>query len=236
MRILLLSDIHGNYPALLAVARAGAPWDMIINCGDSTVYAPFPGEVIDWLRREEAVSILGNTDRKVLKLLRGKTFKKPRKPDKRVMYTHTAAQLDGAARQWLAGLPSKRILDLGGRRLGIFHGSPEHHNEFLFNDTPGKRFAELARTCPCDIIITGHSHTPYVKKIAGTWFINPGSVGRMFDGNPAASYALLELDGDRVRVGHHRQAYDVEAVVQGIKGHLLPAIYVAMYRQGRKLN
>ena len=79
MNILLISDIHGNYPALHAVADyfAADRFDHIINCGDSLVYAPFPNETMHWLEERQAISILGNTDKKVIQLLQGKPMRKP---------------------------------------------------------------------------------------------------------------------------------------------------------------
>ncbi|MGB3223768.1 MAG: metallophosphoesterase family protein, partial [Desulforhopalus sp.] len=79
IRLLLISDIHGNYPALQAIDRQlnAANFDYIINSGDCLVYAPFPNETLDWLSKHKAISILGNTDQKVIKLLLGKSFKKP---------------------------------------------------------------------------------------------------------------------------------------------------------------
>jgi putative phosphoesterase len=238
MKILLLSDIHGNFPALTAVAEAlnVDKLDIIINTGDSTVYAPFANQVLDWLRTHKAISILGNTDIKVKKLLKGKTFKKPSKPEKRVMYTSTADSLSRANKKYLFHLKKKKILRIGRRTIGLFHGSPEHTNEFLFDSTPDVRFQELADKTDCDIIITGHSHTPYHKKIAGVHFINPGSTGRMFDSDPRASCAVLTLKKHTISVKHYRISYAVEEVVNKLVRLQLPAIYAKMYNTGQKLN
>ncbi|WP_457572741.1 metallophosphoesterase family protein [Desulfolithobacter sp.] len=238
MKILLLADIHGNFPALEAVAARWSPdeFDAIIHAGDATVYAPFPNETLAWLREHGAISILGNTDHKVRRLLRGKSFKKPRKAEKRIMYTWTADHLSPENAAYLSGMKQQLQLEMEGGRIGVFHGSPASPDEFLFSDTPTLRFQELTRKTDCSIIITGHSHTPYHKKVLGRHFINPGSVGRMFDGNPAASWAVLELNGDQVRVRHFRTPYDVDRVVRTLAENLLPPIYGVMYRQGRKLN
>ncbi len=238
MQILLISDIHGNFPALAAVAAhpAAAACTKVLNCGDCTVYAPFADQTLAWLRDHGAVSILGNTDRKVLKLLKGKTFKKPRKPEKRIMYEDTARRLSPAGREYLGQLKKKKKLVLAGFPVGLYHGSPEHADEFLFADTPEARFRELAAQTDRRIIICGHSHTPYHRLVDGVHFINPGSVGRMFDGNPDASFAVLLLHPDGIEVHHHRTPYDIEQVVAGLARHHLPPIYAAMYRQGRKLN
>jgi putative phosphoesterase len=238
MKILLLSDIHGNFPALQAVTKQlGAErYDCIINSGDSTVYAPFPNQVLDWLQDHNVISIAGNTDRKVKKLLRGKKFKKPSKEEKRVMYTATASTLTTDNSAWLQQLKKKQYRDMEGKKIGIFHGSPAHADEFLFPDTPTGRFAELGKACAADIVIIGHSHTPFYKSVQDTLFVNPGSVGRMFDGDPRASCAELILEPDSLAVVHHRIPYPIDEVVAEIRRQGLPDIYCTMYRRGRKLN
>ena len=238
MRILLISDIHGNFPALAAVAAhpAARGCARILNCGDSTVYAPFADQTLAWLQGNGALSILGNTDRKVLRLLKGKTFKKPRKPEKRVMYEDTARRLSLPGQRYLHQLKKKSHLTLAGHRIGLYHGSPRDPDEFLFANTAEERFQELAAQTDRQIIVTGHSHSPYHRLVHGVHFINPGSVGRMFDGNPQASFALLTLAPGRIAVRHFRTPYPVEEVVAGLARHGLPPIYAAMYRQGRKLN
>ncbi len=237
-KILLISDIHGNYPALKAVAEQckNESFDKIFNCGDSTVYATFPNETLDWLRAHNALSILGNTDRKVLTLLKGKVMKKPRMDEKRVMYTWTAKQLTAENQEYLAGMKKRTAIESEGFNIGIFHGSPENNDEFLFYDTPTTRFQKLSRKTDCDIVLVGHSHSPFHKKVNNVHFINPGSVGRMFDKNPEASYATIELSSGRIKVQLFRCAYNIDKVIQGLRSNLLPPIYEAMYLSGKKLN
>ena len=246
MNILVLSDIHGNYPALQAVDRffTTIRFDTIINCGDSLVYAPFPNETLNWLRDKGTLSILGNTDKKVLRLIRGKGIKKPSDPEKRIMYTWTAAHLSADSATFLASLNKKAVYTnpnnsstSAGLDIGIFHGSPQRAHEFLFDTTPQQHFQYLARKFPqYHIILTGHSHTPYHKKIASTHFINPGSVGRMFDGDPRASCCVITCRENSVTVTHHRIEYDIQQTIEGIKRHNLPEIYCSMYKLGRKTN
>lgn len=247
MRILLLADIHGNYPALQAIDQQldAAGFDHIINCGDSLVYAPFANQTIKWLRQQRVISILGNTDQKVIRLLAGKKVKKPSNPEKRIMYTTTAEALSSDNRRYLCSLTTTARLKLrpDGKappaakiKLGIFHGSPADPDEFLFAYTPDARFNELAALTNCNIVTTGHSHSPYHKLVAGIHFINPGSVGRMFDGNPSASCATINIAGDAISVRHFRIAYAVDEVILKIRKENLPDIYTTMYRQGKKLN
>lgn len=247
IRILLISDIHGNYPALQAIDQQldASSFDSIVNSGDSLVYAPFANETIEWLREHQAISILGNTDQKVIRLLSGKKVKKPSNPEKRIMYTATAKALSEENRHYLCSLTTTARLKLhqAGKaarepkiKLGVFHGSPADPDEFLFADTPDARFYELAALTKCRIVVTGHSHSPYHKLLAGVHFINPGAAGRMFDGNPSASCATLDISGDAIAVQHFRIAYAVDKVIKRIKEENLPEIYTTMYQQGKKLN
>jgi predicted phosphodiesterase len=245
MNILLLSDIHGNFPALVAIESFffGQTFDLILNGGDSVVYAPFPVETLHWLERHQVLSILGNTDKKVIRLLQGKELRKPKNEEKRVMYTSTADQLDKRGKRYLQSLPLSRDVrlpqtagSLPVQTIGLHHGSPAQPHEFLFDDTPDERFEELAAICDSQIIVTGHSHSPYHKQIAGIHFINPGSAGRMFDGDPRVSCAVLRITGNGIVVEHFRIAYDIETVALALADRGLPEIYIRMYREGRKLN
>ena len=245
MKILIISDIHGNYPALKAVSEYfSTPFDLILNGGDTTVYGPFPNQTINWLRTNNALSILGNTDRHIITLLQGKTFKKPRKPDKRIMYGWTASQLSDSNRNWILEQPLYRTIDLtkydsdlgSPFTLGMYHGSPDDPDEFLFEQSPQTRFEELAGSTPHRLITVGHSHSPFHKQIGPTHFINPGSIGRMFDGNPSASCAVADILRDSISVNHYRISYPVEEVNKELAKQRLPSIYQEMYRVGRKLN
>lgn len=245
-RILLLADLHGNLPALEAIDRAldCASFDHIVNCGDSLVYAPFPKETLQWLRQHRVLSIRGNTDNKVVEILCGKHPKKPKNEEKRIMYTSTAASLDEQSRRHLLAMPETARLVLAEAGddthddliLGIYHGSPADPEEFLFADTPDSRFAELAGKVRCHVVVTGHSHSPYHKIVAGVHFINPGSAGRMFDGDPRAGCAIVDIVGGNIAVRHLRIDYDIERVAGELARQHLPEIYAAMFRQGRKLN
>lgn len=247
MQILIISDIHANFPALEAIDLyfRSTSFDYIINCGDSVVYAPFPNETITWLRKRKAISILGNTDKKVIKLLHGKTFKKPSKPEKRCMYTWTAEVLSKKSKDYLLSLPNSTSLTLQDLsnvysntpiQVGIYHGSPARNHEFLFASTGDKRFAELTQGCTDNIVLCGHSHDPFHKIVEQTHFINPGSAGRMFDDNPQCSCAVIQFTPAGPQVRHYRISYDISKTVHALQLAALPQIYEEMYRLGRKTN
>ena len=238
-KILLLGDIHANYPALKEIDKYIKPdrFDRIINTGDFTVYSTFPNETIQWFRkRKKTICILGNTDRKTLRILNGQKLKKPKKEEKRVMYFWTSENLDPENITYLKSLPEQTEVTVGGLRIGIFHGTLEDPDEELFPSAPKRRFQKLAKDSPYQVQIMGHSHVPYYKIVDGVHFINPGSVGRMFDGDPRTSFAILKVVSGKIAVEHFRIPYTVEKVVRGLKEQKLPNIYAKMFRAGNKLN
>ncbi|MGD2269149.1 MAG: metallophosphoesterase family protein [Desulfobacterales bacterium] len=238
-KLLLLGDIHANYVALKAIHQYIRPdrFDLIINTGDFTVYSTFPNETIQWFReRRQTTCILGNTDRRILRILSGKKLKKPKKEEKRVMYFWTSEILLPENIAYLKSLPKQTELTVGSIRIGVFHGTRDDADEELFPDAPESRFHELAKNSPYQVHIMGHSHAPYYKIIDGVHFINPGSVGRMFDGDPRASFAILKISSGEIAVEHFRIPYPVEEVINDLNNHKLPAIYGKMFQAGRKLN
>jgi putative phosphoesterase len=237
--LLILGDIHANYPALDAIANYIQPqrYDWIINTGDFTVYGTFPNETIQWFReRKKTICILGNTDRKILRILEGKKLEKPRKEEKRVMYFWTSKTLSPENIAYLQSLPEHAELIAEEFRIGIFHGTLDDPDEELFPSAPESRFQKLAMDSVYHIQIMGHSHVPYHKITDGIHFINPGSVGRMFDEDFRASFATLKITSGKIAVEFFRISYSVEAVITDLKNKGLPDIYAKMFRLGKKLN
>ena len=238
-KLLLLGDIHANFPALKAIDEYIRPerFDRIINTGDFTVYSTFPNETIQWFRkRKKTVCILGNTDRRILRILKGKKLKRPKKKEKRVMYFWTSDNLLPKNSTYLKSLPQQTDFTVGKIRIGLFHGTLDDPDEELFHSAPASRFQKLAKNSAYQVQIMGHSHVPYYKIVDGVHFINPGSVGRMFDGDPRASFAVLNISAGNIAVEHFRIPYPVEKVVEGLKEQQLPDIYAKMFRIGKKLN
>ncbi|MGI9536868.1 MAG: metallophosphoesterase family protein [Desulfocapsaceae bacterium] len=246
MRILLISDIHANFVALEAIARRFDPndFDLVLNGGDSLVYGPFPNQTIDWLRYYSALSILGNTDRHVITLLKGNTFKKPRKAEKRIMYGWTAAELSSDNRSWLLDQPVYRKIGSPyfnekhkqQTLLTMYHGSPADPDEFLFPATPSCRFLELSQLVASPLVTVGHSHQQFCILAGGANFINPGSTGRMFDGKISGGCAVITVEKNKFNIELHRISFSASAVAAEIRRHRLPPVYEEMCLRGRKLN
>jgi len=236
MKITLMSDIHANLPALEAVLRHAknqSADQMILNLGDLTGYGPHPEQVVRWSKNEQVTNILGNYDNKVINKAYRKTgWQKVNKPDKRAMFAWTYHALSKISVKFLKTLPETRMLEIEGIKILLTHGSPASINEHLGVDTPEERMAALAEMTDADIILCGHSHLAFKRKVKNTLFINPGSVGRLDDGDPRASYAVLEIQDKEVSVNFYRVPYDIMSAVNAMRMTGLPEIFTRILRQG----
>jgi putative phosphoesterase len=239
MKAALLGDVHANLPALEAVlAHAeGEGVEVIWNVGDLVGYNAFPEEVVQRLRAEGALSVIGNYDLKVLKFpKKDDKWRRKKRPEKWRAFKWAYENLSEESRTYLASLPREVRLRIDGRTVLLTHGSPASVSEHLYADTPEERLRELAALAEADVIVMGHSHRAFVRKVNDVWFINTGSVGRQDDGDPRAGYAVLNLHDGDVRVQHHRIEYDVAAATAAIREAGLPREFEEMMRRGRKLD
>lgn len=236
MKILLLADIHGNLPALEAVlrhARSQGANQLILNLGDMTGYGPFPDQVVRWSQNEQVVNILGNYDQKVVsKEFMEADWGSIKNKDKRAMFRWTNQALSKSSRDYIASLPEQQELVFDQIKLLLTHGSPDSISEHLRIDTPDQRLAELAKKTDANLVLCGHSHQAFIREVDGVYFVNPGTVGRQDDGDPRASYAIIEIDREQLSIEHFRIAYDIMESVRGIRAEGLPEIIAQVLRWG----
>ena len=203
MRIALLSDIHGNLPALEAVLsdiqrqRVEATYCL----GDLVGYAPFPNEVIDRIRRERFPTIMGNYDDGVGfdRDECGCAYREPadqRLGDRSLTWTKAHVTPDNKA--FLRSLHSQIRFHADGKRVLLVHGSPRKINEYLFEDRPVSSFQRLAAASEADIIVFGHTHKQFSETIGSTLFFNPGYAGKSRFGMPR-SVAILDCTENGIR-------------------------------------
>ena len=238
MLIACLSDIHANLPALeAAVADAKARGAAAILCaGDVVGYGPFPNEVCDYLAKSGIVTISGNYDLKVLDAVKnGDDAGLSLAKKKRELLEWTAKHLKKPARAFLEGLPERLEQSLPENRGSLMvHGSPlSNDDDILPSITSRALKIKLGKLNP-DVLVCGHTHIPFVKKIGGTLVINCGSAGLPVDGDPRPSYALLSTDGDGAGARIIRFEYDVKLVVKALKDTSLPEGIQQDFVQGSK--
>ena len=245
MKIALIGDIHANLPALETVLAHIAENNItkIWNTGDFVGYGPFPNEVVHLfrtaqrLRPKDVLSIVGNYDLQVLEFKhKKKKWRKKKHPQKLRAFQWAYESLTKKNRKYLHFLTQEIRMKVKGHRVLLTHGSPASNSEHITPATSEKRLRKLARTAKANLIICGHSHQPFARQVDGVWFINPGSIGRPDDGDPRASYAILEIKPEQVHVEHHRLEYDVERTAAAIHEHKLPESFAQMFLRGRNLD
>lgn len=239
VKIALIADVHGNFPALEAVlsdaARQGAR--AVWHAGDAVGYGPFPEQAVRRLAEACARNILGNYDRKVLEFPKRKAaWRQSKAPEKYLAFRWTFEALSREARRALRALPESQRFRQGGLRILLTHGSPESAEEHLGPDTPAARLAALAAVARADVVCCGHSHRACLRRAGGIRFVNPGSVGRPEDGDPRAAYALLTFGPEALSVRLRRVPYPVHETLDAIRALGLPHAFAQMLEQGRALS
>ena len=239
MRIAVLSDIHGNLPALEAVLASLRPYDAIWQLGDVVGYGPQPNEVVARLAGEKALGVRGNHNSAAVGELDTDAFN----DDARAAIEWTMGELNNETRAWLANL--KRREELEG--FTLVHGSPRDPTwEYVYAVSIARANINGFSTAYC---LVGHTHVPLVYRQAGTkiepWLpgrdsqielderralINPGSVGQPRDGDRRASGMLL--DTEQMTAEWRRVEYPIEAVQKLMQQAGLPKRLVARLSHG----
>jgi predicted phosphodiesterase len=192
MKLAVVTDIHGNLPALEAVladiARRGVT--RIINLGDCVSGPLWPRETCALLMARRFPTVRGNRDRWVATFAAADLGPSDR---------YTQGQLDDAQRRWLGDLPATLRLDPG---ILAVHGRPDEDNSYLLEDIEQGRLVRaaadtiarrLGRT-DAALVLCGHSHQQHMVRLPdGPLVINPGSVGLSEIGSPHARYALVAM-------------------------------------------
>ena len=231
MRMAVFSDIHSNITALEAVLddlkqqRVESSYCL----GDLVGYAPFPNEVVDRIRRDGTPTIMGNYDDGVGfdRDECGCAYRDPeeqRLGDLSLQWTKGNVTPDRKA--FLRSLQPEIRFEADGKRFRLVHGSPRRMNEYLFEDRPLSSFQRLAATSEADVLVFGHTHKPYIKRVDSVLFVNAGSVGKPKDGDPRACYVVIDTAGE-VTVEFRRIPYDVQAVAAALRESELPDKFAA---------
>jgi putative phosphoesterase len=178
VRIGIVSDIHGNAPALeLALARMGQV-DELLCAGDVVEDYRFSNEVVAILRDRGARQVLGNHD---LGLLAPSGER-----------ARSAAWVDHDLVAHLSTIPLSLSFELDGLRVQLHHASAcPPHNQYVFARSPElKRLAEV----PADIVVLGHTHAQMAVQVGPVLVLNPGSAGEPRDhaNGKRCSYAILD--------------------------------------------
>ncbi|MBN2411230.1 metallophosphoesterase family protein [candidate division KSB1 bacterium] len=233
-KIAVLSDIHGNNVALIAVLEECREWgaDSIINLGD-VFYGPLdPAATFNLIRQTDMVTVSGNEDRLINEIVN------PAHQDNPTLQ-YVREKLPPAALEWLRDLPAELIFD----DFYCCHGSPGDDLLYLLDDvsdgTPVIRnepdILRLLSGIDRPVILCGHSHLPRIVELStGQLVVNPGSVGLqayrddnpvyhvMQTGSPNACFAMLEKINACWRAELFQVPYDYESAVKQAENNHRP--------------
>jgi len=238
LRLLVVSDIHSNHIALRAVLDDAAPWDRCICAGDTVGYGPDPNECIDALRDNGFRSIMGNHDHEVIT----GDASSPEGAPGNFRFNPRAARaieinrglLTPDSRAYLERLPTSLRLKVDGVNIAVYHGSPRAPlSEYVMPEEAKMRAAQLIAESNCNLLVLGHTHKPYSIEHGDTLLLNPGSVGQPRDGDPRASYALVEIAVGRINPHIRRVKYDIKRTQDKMKRRGLPKTLATRLRLGR---
>jgi putative phosphoesterase len=230
-RIALLSDIHGNVLALEAVTkqiRRERP-DAVLVAGDLVLNGPDPNGAVDALRvleSEGALIVSGNTDIAVGDFDYGAAF--PQYQDG-VPDTISAAaewahdELGDEQLDWLRRLPAERRIRTADDTLVlVVHASPGSQTRGFDQALDANIIFERAAATDARVICVGHTHVPEVRDLGWKIIVNDGSGGYVFDGEPTASGAMIDIHEGNVTAEIRRTEFDAVTVANAISARGLP--------------
>jgi predicted phosphodiesterase len=215
MQIAVLADIHGNLPALEAVAAEIyklAP-DLVVVAGDFQNRGPNPREVTEFVAKSGWTLLRGNHEDYVIR--QSQDTRTRDLPDYyNWLPARWTADLTSDFVESIKQLPIATTL-IGPDQLSITiaHGSPRSNNEGFFPTTTDTRAKEMIGNDPPSVLCVGHSHIPFVRQVNTTLLVNVGAVGFPFDGDRRASFGILTWGGDRWEVEIRRIEYAIEKVL-----------------------
>lgn len=235
MRIAIVADVHGNrsaFDAVRADLRYAAP-DLILHGGDLADSGSAPAEIVDEIRGLGWPGVCGNTDEMLFDPASLEAFASS-VPALAAMFQRIAEMADAAREklgdarlEWLRGLPRRQIHG----RVALVHASPgdlwRAPAPEAADDELAARYGPLARP----VVAYGHVHRPFVRKGPALTVANTGSAGLPYDGDPRASYLLIDDADVHVR----RVVYDIERERRALAQSGLPhaAWVAAMLGSGR---
>lgn len=199
----IISDIHGNFPALREVMKAleRKKVETIISLGDVVGYYSMVDECIELLRRKKVINILGNHDDYLLHgcpgFLKSKTV--------RMCIAYQKENIRAENIKWLQ--KSKAKLDM--EEISFRHAGWQNLREERFE----KFNTSMVKDFKQKFFVSGHSHIQYTMCEDGIQYCNPGSVGQPRDGNPDAAFSIF--DGEKFEL--YRIPYNINEIVEDMK-------------------
>ena len=226
MRVAALYDIHGNPDALeavLAEVEPAAP-DLVVIGGDVAA-GPLPGETLDRLAGlgpDRIRWVMGNADRELVA-----AYDRDARPEDcedpiERLDAWAAQRLTREHRDLLAGF--EPVVRAGS---ALFcHGSPRSDTEIITAITPEERLAPMLEGLAEDVVVCGHTHHQFDRRVLGRRVLNAGSVGMPYEDEAAAYWLWLGPEPEL-----RRTDYDVAAAAERMRAAGMPDLDELMLRE-----
>jgi putative phosphoesterase len=215
-RVAVLCDIHGNLPALRAVLDDLAREDVeTVVVGGDAAAGPLPVETIERLMAlgEGALFVRGNADREIVE-----AYDSSGSGAAEGTARFAAARISSSQRDFLDRFEATAAVDVDGLGEVLFcHGSPRSDTEIITTATTDERLREILAGVGQRVVVGGHTHRQFDRRVDGWRIVNAGSVGLPYEGRGGAYWALLGPD-----VELRRTDYDLEAAVGELRAGGLP--------------
>ncbi|SHG45320.1 metallophosphoesterase family protein [Pedobacter caeni] len=247
MRIAIISDIHGNFPALKAVLDDVALFnaDQIYCLGDLTDGAPWNNEVIELIRSKGIPTIMGNHDERIAfdhPVFPLSKHSKEEQEARLNTINHTKSTIDPDHKAFLAGLPASIRLSIDSVSILLVHGSPESNEEYIYENHEEAALIKMLDDHDIDIMISGHTHLSFIRSISGggvaKLMINAGSVGRSKEQDRKACYLQLNIENHKKEQGVtavvpviRKVDYPIAETIAGIRKSAVPDFYADFLEQ-----
>jgi len=214
VKLLIVSDIHGNLAALEAVLAAEPQRDAVAFCGDVVDYGPQPVECLRWVRESADHAVRGNHDNAVGFDMDCQCMGTFREYSVATRAWHCTL-LDQTDYEFLRQLPTLDLFECEGKHFRMAHATPQGDLfEYLSMDQWKGRVVGLN----ADFILLGHTHVQGMQTFGTITVVNPGSVGLARDRQGEACYAVFQ-DG---QMQLKRIPYDVDRTVGAMRAAPLP--------------
>jgi putative phosphoesterase len=187
MKIAIISDLHGNYEALRSLAEK---YDELWVLGDLVNYGPEPGAVVDFVKTNGTVVMRGNHDHAIAYDVDPRCTARYQKMAE-LTRRYTASVLKKEQKEFLRQLPLNLELKRQDTRFYLCHAKP---SDPLYGYCPeqSEEWVKELDHVSADVLLVGHTHTPFVRQIGNRLVVNPGSLGQPKTGKSDACYAVWE--------------------------------------------